>query len=284
METGEILGAFTNAGLGRLLPNIQSLLQESIRLNITSSEPTTTLAGVSRIGGLPDVPKGFTWPNWKDVPMSFIAQVRLEDIAGFAPAKKLPQAGMISFFYDSKQDTYGGSPDDRGGWAVIFFDKTACEALTTSGAPIGLLESAIFNSYPLSFSREFTLPTSAAQHLVNFDWTDAEVRGYEDFLSVFPTSDDYTLPHHRMFGHPNQMQDDMQLQSALYSNGLLSIDDPQAAILSQKKEEWLLLLQVDSDARTGMKWATSGMLYFWINAAELNSWNLENTWLVLQAE
>jgi uncharacterized protein YwqG len=284
MERNEIFNSFINAGMSKMLPIVQNILQESIRLNIIDSAQPFVLPASSHLGGLPDLPVGFTWPALKGIPMSFIAQVRLEDINGFEPAKKLPQGGLLSFFYDSKQDTYGGSPDDRGGWAVYYFDPQARKSLQSAAAPIGLPKTALFTASPLSFSRELTLPTSVAQHIDDLNWGDSEVQAYEDFLSRFPNNEDYSLPHHRMFGHPNQLQDDMQLQSALFFNGVTSIDDQRSAALAQKKEDWILLLQVDSDARTGMKWATSGMLYFWIHTASLENKKFDETWLVMQAE
>ena len=293
MNREEITGSLSKAGLGKLLPDIQNLLQESIRITITpartgtgvtQAEPAAIPAGSSHFGGLPDIPWGFTWPEYKGLPMSFIGQISLEDINKFEPAKKLPETGLLSFFYDANQETYGGSPDDRGGWAVCFFGGLVRLALHTSGAPTHLNESARFKACKLSFSSEFTLPTSAAQHIENLNWSEADIQAYENFLAGFPTSTDYTSRHHRMFGHPNQLQDDMQLQSALYANGVQSINDPRAAALVQQKEDWLLLLQVDSDDTPGMKWATSGLLYFWINAKSLSEHKFDETWLVLQAE
>jgi uncharacterized protein YwqG len=105
--------------------------------------------------------------------------------------------------------------------------------------------------------------------LPNLDWSDQEVRAYEIFLQGFPIANDFKLPHHRIFGHPNQLQDDMHLQSVLYANGVFSLDDPHAPALTREKESWLLLLQVDSDDHTGMKWSSSGMLYFWIETTAL---------------
>jgi uncharacterized protein YwqG len=282
MQKPEILKSIADAGLSRVLPDIQRLLQESIRLNLLPTNQSILPVGESHLGGLPDIPEAFTWPTWHNLPMSFIAQVQLEKIYGFAPAKGLPAAGLISFFYDARQDTYGASPSDRGGWGVYYFDPGI--SLHTATAPEKLPEEALFPAHALSFTSEFTLPTSAAQHIQNLDWSEAEVNRYEDFLFGFPTPEDHSRPHHRMFGHPDQIQDDMQLQCTLYANGIPTLDDPRAAGLVEKKEDWLLLLQVDSDARTGMKWATSGMLYFWLDSAALSLLKLDQTWLVLQAE
>lgn len=284
MNKEEISASITAAGLGKLLPDIQRLLQESIRIRPTPAGQSALPAGTSHLGGLPDLPWGFAWPECKGIPMSFIGQICLEDLNGFELAKKLPESGLLSFFYDANQETYGGSPNDRGGWAVYFFDGLARLTLHTVAAPTRLPENARYAACQLSFATEFTLPTSAAQHIENLNWGDADVQAYENFLSSFPTDNDYTLRHHRMFGHPNQLQDDMQLQSALYTSGVPTITDPRAAALAQKKEDWLLLLQIDSDDALGMQWASSGLLYFWINSAALSERKFDQTWLVLQAE
>ena len=284
MEKEDSTSSLSNTGLEKILPDIQRLLQKSIRISLTPIGQSKPETGCSRFGGLPDLPFGFNWPSCKGIPMSFIAQIRLEDLDGLEPAKKLPSSGLISFFYDANQETYGGSPNDRGGWGVYYFSGLAWMSLHTAAAPSDLPESARFSPCSLSFTSEATLPTSAEQHLDNLNWGEADVQAYEDYLSNFPTSTDYSLRHHRMFGHPNQLQDDMQLQSALYANNVPSNDDPRAAALAQKKEDWLLLLQVDSDDLTGMKWATSGILYFWINSAALSENKFDETWLVLQAE
>jgi uncharacterized protein YwqG len=276
--------ALSNAGLKRIIPDVQKLLQESIRLQATRSTENSREMGKSHLGGLPDLPPGFAWPQWKEIPMSFIAQIRLEDIDGFAPAKRLPKAGLLSFFYDATQNTYGSSPNDRGGWGVFYFNPEACASLHAATAPPGLPADSIFKECALRFSSENTLPTSAAQHLENFNWSEAEVKGYEDYLYNSVTDQERALPRHRMFGHPDQLQDDMQVQCALYANGVASLDEPRAAAFVKMKQDWLLLLQVDSDENAGMKWATYGMLYFWINAKALDAQKFDNTWLVLQAE
>ena len=114
MNPSEILSALSNVGLSRLQPDVLKLLQESIRLTLQPLGETSTPAGVSRLGGVPDLPAGAAWPAWKGVPISFIAQVNLADLASFTPAQDLPKSGLLSFFYDSAQETYGADPADRG--------------------------------------------------------------------------------------------------------------------------------------------------------------------------
>ncbi|MBI3967220.1 MAG: DUF1963 domain-containing protein [Chloroflexi bacterium] len=49
-----------------------------------------------------------------------MAQIDLEQVAGHDLCRKLPPAGLLSFFYDSEQSIWGFDPADRGGWQVVF--------------------------------------------------------------------------------------------------------------------------------------------------------------------
>src|SRR5438045_86417 len=53
--------------------------------------------GVSRFGGTPDVWPGFTWPERDGRPLTFLAQLNLEEIR----APGVPDHGWLLFFYDA---------------------------------------------------------------------------------------------------------------------------------------------------------------------------------------
>ena len=227
--------------------------------------------------------------------MSFIAQIRLEDLGNLAPAQDLPKKGLLSFFYDAAQETYGADPADRGGWQVFFFPPAPAEDggwhlfspihndVKPAQAPPGLPAGAIFKPCGLTFSLEWSLPPAPAAVVPNLSWSAGQTRRYEDFYANFQNAQDRRLPHHRMFGWPNQIQDDMQLQCALYANNIPAVDDPRAAGAENQKDNWQLLLQLDSDDQTGMRWASYGMLYYWIERAALQQRHYDKTWLVLQS-
>jgi uncharacterized protein YwqG len=267
-------------------------MRESIRLTATPADAAPLPPGSSRLGGLPDLPGGITWPAWKGVPMSFLAQVWLEDLHDLSPAQALPKKGLLSFFYDAVQETYGADPADRGGWKVFFFPAEDSVGQVFAGrqagfaqvmAPAGLPEGARFKPCALSFSLEWSLPSAPVEVVPTLSWTEDQVGRYENFCAGIPDAQDRRLPHHRMFGWPNQIQDDMQLQCALYANGISAVDDPRVARLIRQKDDWQLLFQLDSDDRAGMRWASYGMLYFWIEQASLQQGQFEKTWLVLQS-
>lgn len=259
---------------------VHSLLKESIRLvgNPVDHPPP----GTSHLGGMPDLPDGSAWPAWQGKPMSFVAQIRLEDIARFPPAHDLPSSGLLSFFYDAAQETYGASPEDRGGWKVAYFETAA--SLKPAAFPDALPAEARFKALALQFKSEFTLPVSAQQMMPGLNWNNQQEQAYEALLQQYQDQGDRKQPKHRMFGWPDQIQDDMQLQAAMMTSGVTDVNDPRAKAAETTKSNWELLLQVDSDDRAGMRWASYGMIYYWIEMQALKARQFDQTWFVLQSE
>ena len=80
MDKAGVQDAFAKAGLSRVIKDIDLLAQSSIRLFTTPAKEGALAKGASKLGGMPDLPPGFEWPQWKKLPQSFIAQIRLEDV------------------------------------------------------------------------------------------------------------------------------------------------------------------------------------------------------------
>ncbi len=92
---------------------------------------------------------------------------------------------------------------------------------------------------------------------------------------------------HRLLGHPDPIQGEMQLECQVVSHGLYCGDHtgyeaPKAAELKARAINWHLLLQVDSEQAAGMMWGDVGRLYYWIRSEDLKAGNFDNVWLVLQ--
>jgi uncharacterized protein YwqG len=282
MDKAGVRAAFVAAGLSRLLKDIDFLAKDSIRLYAKPAGEYDISIGASRIGGVPDVPPGFRWPERKEVPQSFIAQINLDDVHKFDTNGALPQRGILLFFYDAKQETYGADPADRGGWSIYFSDDYA--GLQRITAPVNLPAESQFKACSIRFASEITLSQQPKLEIPDFDWTDDEVHKYETLLSTFPNPDDHAALHNRLLGNPETIQDDMRLECQLASHGVTDINDPRATELSKGAMDWQLLLQIDTDERTGMRWGDAGMIYFWITGSDLKARRFDRAWLVLQSD
>jgi uncharacterized protein YwqG len=282
MDKDDVRAAFVAAGLSRLVKDIDFLTKPSIRLYSTPAGDYDISTGASRVGGIPDVPPAFRWSERKEIPQSFIAQINLDEVHPYDTNGALPQSGMLWFFYDAKQETYGADPADRGGWRVFFSDDYS--GLERTAAPADLPAESQFKACSVRFASEITLSQSPQLDIPDFDWTDEEIHKYETLLSTFPNPDDHASLHNRMLGNPETIQDDMRLECQLASHGVTDINDPRAVELSVGAMDWELLLQIDTDERIGMRWGDAGMIYYWITGTDLRARRFDDTWLVLQSD
>jgi uncharacterized protein YwqG len=281
MDTADALATLSRAGLSRVTADLRQLVAPSIRVTTNRVDEAGLAVGTSKLGGQPDMPIGAPWPV-KTLPLGFVGQIRLEDLRAFEAARALPAAGLLAFFYDATQQTFGDDPTSRGNWQVLYFPPDAGQLQRVS-APSGMPSGTQYAACALSFAEEPTLPVQPELELPHLSWTAAEKAAYEQALPDFPVPNDHALPHNRLLGHPNTMQDDMRMEVQVASHGLTG-DDPRAAALQPGAMSWRLLFQVDSDPNAGMRWASSGMLYYWIEEAALQAQRFADAWVVLQSE
>ncbi len=283
MEKTDIEQAFINAGLKSRVQTIDALTRNSIRLLPRPVDESTLRPGNSKIGGVPDLPAGACWPELNGQPQSFLAQIRLADVRLFDKDHLLPAQGMLWFFYDASQQTFGEQPQDRAGWSVLFSDNPST-SLQRAIAPAVLPVGSFFQPCALTFRSELTLALEPGLELPDAHWSDQEQEAYEQALDALQDSADRARPHHRLLGCPDTIQDDMREQCQLVSHGVTDSDDPRASALRAGTKDWLLLLQIDTDAAAKMRWANNGMVYYWIKRADLQACHFDSCWLVLQSE
>ena len=286
MDTSAITAALTANGLNGYTDVVDRLALPSLRLTVTPTPDSAIPVGASHLGGLPDLPPEQGWPAMNGSPMSFVGQIRLQDAHALDGAASLPAEGLLSFFYDASQQTYGSDPNDRAGFSVLYFDAAAQTRLDhQSSWPAALPTAARFASGAVTFSPELTYTQDLQAEFPDRQIGSQDQEQFEAALALLAPVPS-TAPHHRMLGHPDTIQDDMRQQCQLAANGIAdpSADPQRVAALMPAANDWRLLLQVDSDGRIGMRWASAGMLYFWIRQQDLASERFDNCWVVLQSD
>jgi len=283
MDRADTLAMLVAAGLGRVAGDLDRLMQPSIRMTSRAVAETSLSVGVSRLGGSPDLAPDVPWPEWRDVPLAFVAQIRLEEVQPYDVGHLLPPSGMLSFFYDARQQTFGDDPAGRGSWRVLY-DASGPGHLQRRPAPAALPSVGRFTACAVTFAGEFTLPQEPGLEIPDLDWTPDELKRYEAVLAMYPSQADQAAIRHRLLGHPDTLQDDMRLECQLAAYGVKDPDDPRAAQLARGALNWQLLLQVDSDEHAGMRWGDAGMIYYWIEREALAARRFDNAWLVLQSD
>jgi uncharacterized protein YwqG len=280
----ELIGA----ELPRVATELQALIRNSIRIKTAPIKDEALLPpGTSKFGGLPDLPEGVAWPDWNGEPLAFIAQFRLEEVAPFDVERLLPVTGMLYFFYDARQETWGDTSEDRGGARVLYYDGDVARIKRTP-FPETLHEWG--RDYPacrLEMSSQLSLPTSDSIHVISLDLTEEETASYNKLWEWLADTDG-ELPDHRLSGYPRPVQGDDMEELCAWATGSVDVasaesyQSERAVELRETAKDWQLLLQVDSDNNPMMMWGDAGTIYYWIKREDLAQRNFEDAWLVLQ--
>lgn len=276
----DLLEPYRYASLQRVWPRILELATSAFRLRATPPGTATR----SRVGGVPDLPPGLPWPSRDDSPLSFVGQVDLSAVARAYPGSPLPASGLLSFFYDSQRQPWGYDPADRGGWAVYHLDQSA---VAPTEPPGDLPEGARFSPLPVQLVSEVKLPPYGSKTVDDLDLRAREQVAYAAILGdLLEAQHDDGEPVHRLLGHPDPIQGDMQHECQLAASGIddstEAAESEEAKRLMAERGAWRLLLQIDTDARTGMQWGDDGRIYVWMRDSEIAARRWTEAWLCLQ--
>ncbi|MCL2026247.1 MAG: YwqG family protein [Leptospirales bacterium] len=233
----------------------------------------------SKFGSTPIVPKELEWPEYNGRSLAFLMQLRFSDINKDGYLPDLPTSGLLYVFYDDEQP-WGREPEDRGAWRILFFEETS---------------ELKMRRYPKDLKTRYKEKYICAKNITTYQ--PMEDDRILDALESDDNDDEYydfrdsvygDEPLHHLGGYCDPIQGaDMDLDCQLVSNGI-SVDSEtehmkeRGKILAEGRDEWTLLLQIDSDDYTEMMWGDSGMLYFWIRKTDLAAHNFDNVWMFLQ--
>jgi len=273
------------------LPVLERYARPAVGFDLSLDQATEV--GCSRLGGGPDVPEGFSWPTHKDRPLDFLLQIDLQETANFPGAWFLPKAGTLAFFYDLEEQPWGFDPADRTGSHIAYFEPGAALHRRPAPAPDVSLEPA-----RLQFFSMLTLPHTGSLHGepmwteigATYGWQEEEDEDRAWELSAKLTTA-YTPSgreiQHRIGGYPYEIQNPMEKEAQLVSNGFYcgngnALKDPRAKLLMKDAAEWQLVLQLDSDDDAGFMWGDAGMLYYWLRMSDLAQRAFDRSWMTMQ--
>jgi len=276
----EIVEGAERFGLQRVSAQLRASVWPSLRFDV---RPGTAPPASTRVGGAPGLPPDVDWPTWSDEPLIFVAQIAMTDLHGTAVAHLLPPDGVLSFWYAGSDRSWGFDPADEGAARVIHFP--AGVDLAERPIPDGLPLDGPLAPCTWSPREELTIPPLESWTVDSWGLSEEEQERYFALQDWLDEGGDPTA--HRLLGHPDPIQDDMQLECQLVTNGLYCGDatgykDPRRESLDAGAAEWRLLLQIDSDAALGSEWGDAGRVYFWVREQDLAARRFDGAWHVMQ--
>jgi uncharacterized protein YwqG len=282
-----------NNSILELEEQIDKLLLNSIIIKPLIESNGNLPIGSSKIGGKPDLPSDFKWFYYKskslatdiemDRPLSFLAQLNLDEVNEFDLDNRLPKKGMLYFFYEMESNKWGFDPMDKD-CAKVYYYSGSLDNLVSFVLPEELSLEFIFPEISLSFSSKKSAPHY--EELMpggNFDLWDA----YDELLEKKGLTQEGYIS--KLLGYSDNIQGDMTLECQLASNGLFCGDatgynSPKRKELEVNKDQWKLLFQLESidEENFQLYFGDMGSLYFYIKENDLQEKNFSDTWFSLQ--
>jgi uncharacterized protein YwqG len=121
------------AGLARVSAEMMQVAMPSIRLKAHPVDAAQLEPGATRFGGPPDLSAGYAWPERDGLPLPFVAQINLSEVAPYDPMHLLPAEGMLSFFFDI--DAFFESLATRQQSWCVLYDSSALTTLKRVAIP-----------------------------------------------------------------------------------------------------------------------------------------------------
>ena len=273
-------------------------IMSEMLLNIKKNEITIStelnnnseIINKSKIGGKPYLPKDFVWPYYEELPLSFLAQINLEEVNSFDKDKLLPSTGMLYFFYELETEEWGYHPESKGCAKVFYFEDTSNFELINF--PKDMKDYCEVPEFKVSFKSNISLPSYENFYLIlkEQDTFKKQDISFKDFIPLY---DEIFIPdtnYTKLLGHPEVIQNPMEEECEAVTRGFnmggigyLHLKKYHDEIKKASKD-WVLLFQMDTVESDDyeLMFGDCGHIYFWIKKEDLANKNFENIWLILQ--
>jgi uncharacterized protein YwqG len=255
---------------------LERLLKPAIRIWHAPSE-TPAPIGVSKLGGDPDLPPDFIWPEWNGTPLGFLAQLRLDELAPYDIENLLPPRGMLYFFYEAEAQPWGIYLEDEGGWRVFHYTGQVSDLVRTP-PPDNIPEYSQFREIPIRFELRYMLPFDGEELeslAPDLELSEEEWETYVELANHLAKVEE-DQPKHWLLGYH------ASIQNAANAEALQKIFSLSWGEALERAQELVLLLHLDSDLTAGMEWGDIGTLYFWIHQDDLAARRFDKVWMILQ--
>ena len=232
------------------------------------NRPQPLTPGCSHLGGLPELPSGFEWPRWKGRPLTLMAQINCAETARIETEGLWPKSGTLYFFYDLKEQPWGGTVGDIGSWVVKFVEEPN---LQPTPAPSEIREF-VLPGYAVKPERFSTLPGQSTRAFESLGLDEVQSEGFIELSWELKHNICGNESMHQSLGYADNIQGDVRDEWEELS-GKARMDG---------EGDWKLLLQFDTDNELNVMWGDAGMLYFGIRESDFRARKFENVMMTMQ--
>ena len=273
----------------RIMTEILNKLKKTEITIFTKSNEDNEILNKSKIGGKPYLPKDFIWPYYQELPLSFLAQINLEEVKSLDKDNLLPDRGMLYFFYELETEEWGYHPESKGCAKVFYYEDISNFSLIDF--PENMEDDYKIPEFKVTFKSNISLPSYENFYLFlkEHDTFKKQNILFKDFIPLY---DDIFIPDNnytKLLGHPEVIQNPMEEECEAVTRGfdmggVESYPKQYQKEIKSASKDWILLFQMDTVETDDyeLMFGDSGHIYLWIKKEDLKNKNFEDIWLILQ--
>lgn len=281
-----------------LLTKILSEVKKDEITIFTKPNEDSEILNKSKIGGRPYLPKDFVWPYYQELPLSFLAQINLEEVKSLDKDNLLPNKGMLYFFYELETEEWGYELKNKGCAKVFYYEDTSNFELIDF--PEDMEDYYKIPEFKVNFKSNISLPSYEdfdnlnedekilEKYKIHKNFKDFEDKLFDEYSEIYDEYMESIESHTKLLGYPDIIQNSMEEECAAVTRGfnMGGIDYPKKYKEEIKKasKDWILLFQMDTVESDNYEliFGDCGHIYFWIKKDDLANKNFDNVWLILQ--
>ena len=188
---------------------LDSLKKNEITIS-TEFNNNSEIVNKSKIGGKPYLPKDFIWPYYQRLPLSFLAQINLEEVSSLDKDKLLPDKGILYFFYELETQEWGYHPESKGCAKVFYYEDISNFSLIDF--PKDIKDYCEVPEFKVAFKSNISLPSYENFYLIlkEHDTFKEQDISFSDFIPLY---DELFIPDNnytKLLGYPEVIQNPME--------------------------------------------------------------------------
>ncbi|VEP16969.1 conserved hypothetical protein [Hyella patelloides LEGE 07179] len=220
----------------------------------------------SKFGGLPYLPKGFTYPKSYDGEYLYLlAQINFVEVPHL---EYFPNKGILQFYIAADEELYGlnfDNPTQQDKFRAVYFPDIDLKEdnLVTDFDFLPKLNDEWLMPFEGCCSLDFTInfrPITISDNKFSIFPVDEADANFQDIVDEY--YDKFCMNKHKLGGYPNFVQYDPRYN------------------YPQDEEPYILLLQIDSDSSKSINicWGDGGIGNFFIKKSALERLDFSNVW------
>ncbi len=223
----------------------------------------------------------YTWQDEESegIPLTFLCQYNMEELAQYDKDGILPTKGMLSFFYCVTDNVFfGDDPLEKDAAKVFYFEDI--HSLAPADAPGKYTDYEEIPEKAVSFKSSGSLPT--------FDFLYDLCGGlhcnlYEDSIKDLKGANDSCFEKIKLLGHADYIQHCVEYSCETMNRGLydLSLSEEDEKAVTAEIDNWVQLLQIDPNADAFKILFVDGFIHFYIRKDDLKALRFDKMQYVL---